>query len=58
MSEAKFLQFDEVNSESLVNLFEKIHGAKSLVERDLWFVLERKVIVRLFSKQFYVLKKA
>ena len=34
--------------------FEYIHGANSSVERDLWFILEENVVLRLFFKPFSV----
>ena len=39
-------------------LFEMIHGANGLVERDLWLVFARNVIVRLFSEPFSVSSEA
>ena len=50
------LQFGDFYS--LVKLFEWIHGAISLVERDLWLVFEGNIIVRLFSEPFSVSSEA
>ena len=42
----------------VVKLFEKIYGANSMVERNLWLVFEGNVIVRLFSELFCVSSEA
>ena len=47
------LQFSD-----LIKLFEYIHSANSLVERDLFLVFGGNIIVRLFSELFSVSSEA